>query len=43
VAEGIETLEQVIYIQEEGCDYAQGFYYFKPLALHDFIELIKVN
>ncbi len=39
VAEGIETIDQVIFIQEEDCDYAQGYYYYKPLPMKEFEEL----
>lgn len=30
VAEGIETREQQVFLLENGCDLAQGFYYSKP-------------
>jgi diguanylate cyclase (GGDEF)-like protein/PAS domain S-box-containing protein len=35
VAEGVETLEQEIFLKTLGCDDAQGYYYFKPLAADD--------
>lgn len=35
VAEGIETEKQVASIQELGCQYVQGYYFSKPLALPD--------
>ena len=31
VAEGVENLAQVQYLQEQGCDYFQGYYFSKPL------------
>jgi len=33
VAEGVETIEQLRYLQKLGCEYAQGYYYDKPLTL----------
>lgn len=40
VCEGIETLEQVNYIANEKCDYAQGYYFYKPLPMSEFGKLI---
>lgn len=40
VCEGIETLEQVKYITNENCDYAQGYYFYKPMPMSDFAKLI---
>jgi len=33
VAEGVETIEQLKYLQKLGCEYAQGYYYNKPMTL----------
>ena len=38
VAEGVETKDQVEYLRNVGCDYIQGFYYSKPLLLHELIS-----
>ncbi len=38
VAEGVETLEQVDYLQSVGCSIAQGYYYSKPVPLEEFEE-----
>ena len=36
VAEGVETEEQLRFLSDRGCHYAQGFYYAKPLSPDDF-------
>lgn len=36
VAEGIETEVQRNFLQQEGCDLAQGFFYAKPCSAEDF-------
>ncbi len=41
VAEGIERKEQVDFLAEEGCDMIQGFYYAKPMPVHEFDEKIE--
>jgi EAL domain-containing protein (putative c-di-GMP-specific phosphodiesterase class I) len=32
VAEGVETLEQLQILTEQGCNYAQGFFLSRPVA-----------
>ena len=39
--EGVETLEQVNFLTEIGCDMAQGYYFSKPVSLRDFDQLNK--
>ena len=34
VAEGIETMEQLNFIREAGCDLVQGYIYAKPMPAH---------
>lgn len=41
ITEGIETKEQVDFIKQCGCQFAQGFYYAKPLCVDDFIVFAK--
>lgn len=46
VAEGTETFEQVQWLQQQGVQYGQGFYFSKPLTapqLCDFIRDIHVK
>lgn len=36
VTEGVETLEQVNYLTQAGCDVFQGYYFDRPLPIKDF-------
>lgn len=38
VAEGIESKAYCDYMKAIGCDYIQGFYYYKPMPVDDFEE-----
>ena len=38
VAEGIETAEQLKILADYGCDYAQGYYFAKPMPSENFAE-----
>lgn len=38
VCEGVETEEQMHFLESIGCDYAQGFYYSRPIPCEQFIE-----
>ncbi|MBQ7066221.1 MAG: EAL domain-containing protein [Lachnospiraceae bacterium] len=39
IAEGVETKEQAAFLQDCGCDMAQGYYYAKPMPISNFDEL----
>ena len=41
VAEGVETREQVDFLMENGCYYAQGYYYSKPITKDEYMNLLK--
>ena len=41
VAEGTETKEQIELLKELGCDYAQGYYFAKPMPADEFEEFFK--
>jgi diguanylate cyclase (GGDEF)-like protein/PAS domain S-box-containing protein len=36
IAEGVEDEEQHVFLRENGCDEAQGYYFGKPMAVADF-------
>lgn len=42
-AEGVETAEQLEFLQHEGCDEIQGYYYAKPLTLEELKAFITSN
>jgi len=41
VAEGVETEEQLIYLDHHGCDIIQGFYFSKPLPANKMTSLLR--
>jgi EAL domain-containing protein (putative c-di-GMP-specific phosphodiesterase class I) len=40
VAEGVETEEQVTQLRDLGCEYAQGFFFFKPMNALAITEML---
>lgn len=43
VAEGVETVEQLDYVRDTGCDAAQGFYCGKPMAAVAFGDFMSTG
>ena len=43
VAEGVETVEQIQQLKDWGCEFAQGYYYAKPLDVDSAWEFMKNN
>lgn len=43
VVEGVETPEQVAYLRSIGCEYAQGFYYARPLSPQMVLAHVRRN
>ena len=41
IAEGAESLEEAHTLKALGCDMVQGYYFAKPMAEDDVIELIR--
>jgi len=39
LAEGVETAEQAAWLQREGCDWAQGWHYGRPMPAEDFVVI----
>ncbi|HTT12980.1 MAG TPA: EAL domain-containing protein [Burkholderiaceae bacterium] len=42
VAEGVESAEQVEYLRSIGCDFAQGYFYSRPLAGDSIVDHIDL-
>jgi EAL domain-containing protein (putative c-di-GMP-specific phosphodiesterase class I) len=43
VCEGVERVEQAEWLQEMGCDRAQGYYFAMPLPPEDASAFLKKN
>ena len=41
IAEGVETQEQLTYLKDLGCDWAQGYHLSRPLPWQDFLTLLE--
>lgn len=41
VAEGVEILEQLIYLKTAGCDHAQGYYFSRPVSATSARDLLR--
>jgi len=41
IAEGVETIEQVVLLKKLHCKYAQGYYFSKPLAAEEVALLLE--
>ena len=41
VAEGVETKEQLDEMKSVGVDYIQGYFFSKPLSVHEFLTFVK--
>ncbi len=41
VAEGVETAEQLAFLKAQDCDYAQGFYFSRPVPAEEFTIFLQ--
>ena len=41
VIEGVETKEEKNFLIEKGCIYGQGYYFYRPMSISDFEEIMK--
>jgi EAL domain-containing protein (putative c-di-GMP-specific phosphodiesterase class I) len=41
VAEGVETEDQLNYVESRGCDYVQGYLTGKPMSAHVAMAALK--
>jgi diguanylate cyclase (GGDEF)-like protein/PAS domain S-box-containing protein len=43
IAEGVETLEQLAFLQANGCDEGQGYYFSRAVAAQHFAKLLETG
>ena len=43
IADGAETKELVEFLRDNGCDYIQGYYFYKPMPEEEFVKLLDAG
>jgi predicted signal transduction protein with EAL and GGDEF domain len=43
IAEGVETKEELAFLQAHECDAAQGYYFSRPVAPEQFVKLLETG
>ncbi len=41
IAEGVETIQQFEYLRELGCNGIQGYFFFRPMPLEEFVGMLE--
>ena len=41
IVEGVETIEQINFLADLGCRYMQGYYFYRPMPVEEFENLIS--
>jgi len=41
IAEGVEQADHLMFLQKNNCDYAQGYFFSKPVPIHEFKVLLN--
>lgn len=41
IVEGVETQEQISFLEDLGCRYIQGYYFYRPMPVEEFERLIS--
>lgn len=43
ICEGVETENQNDFVSAAGCDYIQGFYYYRPMPVEECQKIVEQN
>lgn len=43
ISEGVETMDQALFLKENNCDMVQGYFFFKPMPMEELGKLIESN
>ena len=43
LAEGVETEEQKTWLEENGCDFLQGYYFSRPIPQEEYIQFLETQ
>ncbi len=43
IAEGVETVEQADFLKDIDCSEMQGYYFYKPMPVHEFEKIIVIQ
>jgi len=43
IAEGVETVEQLKFLQDHGCNQFQGFYFSRPVSPDEIVSMVRQN